>query len=193
MKKIFGSGLMITWIFTILCTSAYGQEPETWHTYTNEPLGFVVDFPKAPDTLIQAVNTAAGILTMQMFQVDCSADDSTNNIFYAVNYSQYPDTFNYGALNLDTFYRKSILGMLANLQSELIEEKEIVFNGYEGRELRIDFQAGLAIITEKIVLIENRYYLLMVITETEKDFNPAIRRFIDSFRVLPKNLPLTDS
>lgn len=193
MKKIFGSGLLITWLFVFPGTSAFGQEPETWYTYLNEPFGFAIDFPTAPDSMVQTVNTTAGKITMHMFQLDCSADDSTNNIYYAVNYSQYPDSFNYNMLNLDTFYRNSIKGMLANLNSELMEEKVIDFNGNEGRELRVDFQAGLAIITEKIVLIDNRYYILMVITETEKDLNPAIRRFIDSFRLLPKNLPNSDS
>lgn len=170
----------------LLFKSTYGQEPGTWRTCQNEDFGFVIAFPGIPDSSEQTVNSAAGLLVMHMYQVDLSKVDSAQNIYYAVNYTRYPDSLDIKALKIDTFYNHSIKGMLANLQSDLIEEKVVYIEGYEGRELRIDFQKGLAIITERLVLADNRYYLLMVVTENENDRNPYIQRFFDSFRLLPE-------
>lgn len=184
-KKIFVNRLVITGIVCLLFKFAYGQEPDTWFTYRNDLFGFAVDFPGKPDSSEQTVNSAVGLLTMHMYQFDRSADDSAQNIFYTVNYTRYPDSANIKGANVDTFYLNSIKGMLASMQSDLLEEKVIYIGGYEGRELRIDFQKGLAIITERLVLADNRYYVLLVITENEKDRNPYIRKFLDSLRILP--------
>lgn len=174
-------------VLCLLFEVANGQEPDTWYTYRNGDFGFVIDFPGKPDSSVQTVNTAAGLLNMHMYQIDQSKDDSAQNIYYAVNYTRYPDSLDIKALNIDTFYTHSIKGMLANLKSDLIEEKVVYIGGYEGRELRVDFQKGLAIITERLVLADKRYYLLMVVTENEKDRNLNIQRFFDSFRLLPRN------
>jgi hypothetical protein len=73
--------------------------------------------------------------------------------------------------------------MIGNLHAKLLQETIIDFKGNQGREIRVDFREGLAVITAKLILVRNKYYMLMVITDTKKDFNKQISKFMD-FEIL---------
>jgi hypothetical protein len=160
------------------------QEPELWYDLRNDSLGFTIDFPKEPNHSKHLVNTELGKLWMNMYQIDCSDDEKSDNVYYAVNYTEFADTFDYENLNLDDFYRNSINGMIGNLHANLLQETIIDFKGYQCREIRVDFREGLAVITAKLILVRNKYYMIMVITDTKKDFNKQIGRFLNSFDLI---------
>jgi hypothetical protein len=69
------------------------------------------------------------------------------------------------------------------VHGKLLSEKIIQINGFPGREARIDFRDGLAVITMRAYLVKNKMYILQTITETKKDFNKSIGKFMDSFKL----------
>jgi hypothetical protein len=82
---------------------------------------------------------------------------------------------------LDAFFRNAIDGSVKNYHGKLLIEKIIEFEKYPGREIKVDFKEGLAIVKMRCYLIKNRMYILTTITETKKDFNQSINKFMDSF------------
>jgi hypothetical protein len=52
---------------------------------------------------------------------------------------------------------------------------------YPGRKFRVDVQNGVAVMTMRAYLVRNKLYMLQVITETKKDLNKSIEKFMNSF------------
>jgi len=145
-------------------------------------------FPKTPDDQTENTNTAIGALTMHihMYQVPDGAMD--DNFLYGVIETEYPDSVinsNKKEL-LDKFFRNSIDGAVKNVNGKLLTETKIQLDGFPGREFRIDFKDGLAVITMRAYLAGNIMYFLQTITPTKKDHNKSIGRFMDSFVLKPQ-------
>jgi len=49
--------------------------------------------------------------------------------------------------------------------------------------VRIDFKDGLAVIRMRYYLVKNRLFMLQIFTETKKEQNKSIDRFMDSFKL----------
>jgi len=177
MKKI--SALLGTLILgTLIMSFAHADD---WVLF--EDGNCKILFPKAPDDQTQTTNTAIGPLKMyiHMYEVpDGAADD---NFLYGIIETEYPDSLinsNKKEL-LDKFFRNSIDGAVQNVNGKLLTETKIQLDGFPGREFRIDFKDGLAVITMRAYLAGHIMYFLQTITPTKKDHNKSIGRFMDSF------------
>ena len=162
------------------------SKPETWYLLESEPLGYKIEFPKEPTENPQVVNSEIGELKMNIFMLDASKSRKDDNLVYMVNYTEYPDTLISSEKIdiLDNFFRNSIDGAVRNVHGKLLSEKIIKINEYPGREIKIDFKDGMAVIRIRLYLVKNKLYMLQTITETKKDFNKSINRFMDSFELI---------
>lgn len=159
---------------------------DNWILFESVDYGFKVEFPKEPTPNPQTVNSEIGMLKMNIFMYDASKDKKDNNLVYMVNSTEYPDTLinSNKTEELDNFFRNSIDGAVNSVHGEILSERVITLNEFPGREARIDFQNGKAVITMRLYLVKNQLYIIQTITETKKDFNLSIKKFFDSFELL---------
>jgi hypothetical protein len=157
---------------------------QQWQKLKSEKYGFSIEFPADPSFSQQDVNTAVGAIKMNMYMLDMSNDSSSKNAVYGVIESTYPesyfaeadDAFNENVLN------GAIHGGANNVNGTILYKKDIVFNGYPGKEAKIGIDA--AFIYFKTYLVENNLYITQVICFPENDGNRDIDRFMDSFELI---------
>jgi len=177
---------LITIVIAIQLTMSYTKSDE-WFMLESKSFGFKIEFPEEPTARIQEVNSGTNILKMNMFMYDVTKTrKKDDNLVYLINYTVYPDSSikSNDKEVLQNFYRSSIDATVENVHGKILSEKIITLKGYSGREVRIDFKDGLAVINMRLFLIKNKMYMMEIITETKNDFNLSIKRFMDSFELL---------
>jgi hypothetical protein len=176
--KLFALFMLVLALFSFV-------KVENWFLFTSDQFACQVEFPKEPKAQTQIINTELGELEMNLFIYDASNSEKDDNLVYLLSITEYPDTLiNSKQTEIqDTFFRASIDGAVNNVGGELLSEKEITIDKYPGREIKIDFQNGRAIIIMRLYLVESKIYMLQTITETEKASNSSISRFMDSFEL----------
>lgn len=170
-------------LYLLCCFSALVLKAQTgWYTYQNQEIR--IDFPKEPKITSQSVPTAVGDIEMKIASFDGSKEGDIN-LAYVLISSIYPDSVVNSSKKekLPGFFRSSIDGAVKNVNGKLISEKEIVLDGFPGRELKVDYGNGLAIISMRIYLVQNRAYFIQTISETGKEGNENALRFQHSFRL----------
>ena len=70
-----------------------------------------------------------------------------------------------------------------NVKGTLLSESTITINDYEGREFRVNYSEGLAVIKMRCFLVKNVMYMLQTICLTEKENNVSSQKFFDSFKL----------
>jgi hypothetical protein len=171
----------LLYLFTCL-SGLFVKGPAEWYTYQNAEMS--IEFPKEPELTSQAVPTAVGDIEMKIASFQGSKDGDIN-LAYVLISSNYPDSLiNSGKKEmLSEFFRNSIDGAVANVKGKLLSEKEIMLNGFPGREVRVDYGDGLAIILFRMYLVGNRGYFIQTISETAKEGNESALRFQNSFKL----------
>lgn len=154
--------------------------------YQFDTLKFKVLFPKSPTSTTKIISTEAGEIAMQVYMHNASNDETDENLIYSVTSSEYPKEHIDSHLkhdNLNTFFKNAIDGMIKKVNGKLLSETKIKLDNYPGREVKIDFKDGLAIIKTRIYLVDNNVYFLQTITKTEKENNKLIEKFLNSFSI----------
>lgn len=177
--------LLILFLIALpLCSFTPGSA--SWQEIRPTRGNYSVLMPGVPTEQNKPVNSAAyGTLTLalSMLQPEKGTDP---NVLYASSFTDYPA----GTIHSDSteilteFFNSSRDGGLAAIQGKLLTESVIELNGYPGREQRVDFKNGLAIIKYRHYLVKNRLYTLQVITLKTNNFNTSINKFLDSFRLI---------
>jgi hypothetical protein len=182
MKK-FTRHFVVALFITGICAFTASDK---WYVLEAKRFGFKVEFPVKPEEKTPSVNSEVGNLDMHLFIYDASKVKSESNLVYLANYTEYPDSaVNSGMKEkLKDIFRNSIDGAVSNVKGKLLSEKNVSIGGFEGREARIDFQDGMAVIRIRMFLVHNKMYMLETITETSKDNNASITKFMDSFKLI---------
>lgn len=155
---------------------------QNWEKYKAEDLEFVTYFPKTPERTLEKVATAVGELDMHIVMHSPQSDD--DNAVYSVTRSDYPkDQFK----NADAEYNNKVLtaivnGTVSSLRGKTLFDENVKLNGYPGRNVKIKIQGGFIYLN--IFLIENTIYIVRVICLANKDKNPSIDRFLNSFEII---------
>jgi hypothetical protein len=181
MIKLFSTAIAL-FIFSGLVNA------EDWYTLESKEHGYKVEFPKEPEASSQEVETEIGVLKMNMYMYDASKYEGDENMIYMVNYSEYPEEHISSDKTelLDEFFRNSIDGAVTNVSGELLSEKKISMGKFPGREIRIDYANGAAVITMRIYLVKNAVYMVQAITDTKNEPNKSVARFMDSLELTSK-------
>jgi hypothetical protein len=177
MKKI--ASLSLAFILVLVTMSCAAQDD--WISI--EGYGYKILFPKKPTDQSQDIVTAVGKLKMNIFMYETPGPEADDNISYWTMQTIYPDSVinSDKTEKLDKFFRNSVDGAVGSVHGKLLTEKIIQLNGYPGREFRVDVKDGVAVITMRAYLVKNTMYMLQVVTETKRDFNKSIYRFMNSF------------
>ncbi|MBL0358735.1 MAG: hypothetical protein IPP72_18545 [Chitinophagaceae bacterium] len=156
-----------------------------WIEFTSH--GFSASFPKKPEADSQMVNSPVGKLKFNSFMYDASEDSTDENLVYGVMTMIYPDSLTQ-QMKVPAFIKGlfdgAVKGGVNSVKGKLLSEKEIEFEGCPGREVKIDFHNGLAIIRMRMYMVKATMFTLQTITYTEKDENKQIERFMNSFKLL---------
>lgn len=157
---------------------------DDWFLFASK--GFSMKFPFKPGSEQRVVNSAIGELNMSINMYDASGNKNDSNLVYGLIYTEYPDSLINSDKKeiLDDLFRNSINGSVTSVSGKLLSEKIAEIDGFPGREVRIDFQDGMAIIRMRLYLVKNTMYILQTICETKKDNNKSIDRFMNSFKLI---------
>lgn len=167
-------------VTTIMSFNVYAD----WYTF--ETPKFKVVFPKSPTHTTKILNSEVGELSMHLYMYNASIDETDENLIYSVGSSEYPKQHidaHIKQYNLSAFFKNSIDGMVKNVSGKLLSESKINLENYPGREFKIDFKDGLAIIKTRIYLVDTTVYFIQTITKTEKENNKLIDKFMNSFTI----------
>ena len=179
MKKI---ALLLLIFLTI--SKSFAQDCN-WLTTKDYERGYRIDFPQKPVVQSQEIATEVGSLTMDMNMVDLSANSTSDNMLYMVAYTAYPEGSDYDNEELQhSMLDGTVNGAVTNVNGKLISSKNIVLNGYNGRYAKISIYDDTIIISLKTILVNNELYLLQIMTETSKQSNENIDKFLDSFDLI---------
>lgn len=169
-----------------LLLSFTGLKAQDWYMMESSACGFRCEFPSMPAESSQQIDSQIGTLLMHMFQYDASNDPGSENIMYMVNYTEYPDSlFQITEPDrLDSFYRHAIDGAAENTQGVVLSELPVTIARYPGREVKISLQSGQTMVSARMLLVVNKFYMYLVIYESDKQNNPSIAKFFQSFHLL---------
>jgi hypothetical protein len=183
MKKIIP--LLPLLIVTVLSISfVHAGKPihsEDWVSL--EDTGYKMLFPATPKKEEQTVNTAAGKLNVVNHTYEVPDGVKDENLEYALSETEYLDSNLVKAVKSqpDKFFQGSVNGAVKSVNGKLLSQTPIELDGYPGRKCRIDYNSGMAVITMQIYLVNNKVFILQTITETKKDFNKSMEKFMSSF------------
>lgn len=182
LKKTF---LLLVLAFSTL--SSYTLTSQ-WVWTESKSMGYKIEFPQTPEDSVQVVDSPIGKLKLNIKTYEVGAQSPADeNLLYLVNCTVFPDSVIKAqtASDKEGLFRKTIDGAVKNIGGKIIEEKKIELKGgYPGRELKIDFNSGNAIIFMRLYLVKNKLFLLETITQTNKAPNASITRFFNSFQLL---------
>jgi hypothetical protein len=171
--------------FVVIVISISFTVTGDWIEFTSH--GFAATFPKTPDTASQLINSPIGKLRFNSFMYDASEDSTDENLIYGVMTTLYPDSLTKGLKQpalIKGFFDGVIKGSVNSVKGKLLSEKEIEFDGYPGREIKVDFQNGIAVIKMRIYLVKTTMFTMQTISYTAKDENKSIYRFMNSFKLV---------
>lgn len=157
---------------------------EDW--YLQETKNCKIYFPRKPEYQNQKLASAIGELSLEIYMYQ-SEDPKDDNLVYGLVETAYPDSTISSEVNestLDAFWKGAVEGAVKNVQGKLISETPMDYKGFPGRELKVDYKDGVAIITMRMYLVKNRIYALQTITDPAHDNNAASKKFMSSFELL---------
>ena len=168
-------------------TNFASPDTTNWELISFGEANFQILFPQQPVKNEQTLETPLGKLSVVQYNLEPKLG-SDANLLYGVGYTVYPaNTINSGKMSdeeLDVFFKNSVDGTVSNVQGKLLSTLIIDYEGYPGREIKIDIKEGLAIIKMRSYLVENKMYIIQVITPVKNNFNTSINYFLDSFKLI---------
>jgi hypothetical protein len=151
-----------------------------WYLFENT--FSTIEFPAKPVLNTQGLPSAVGKLKMET----AFLEPTDKNVYlYGLLVSEYPDSL----INSDKkeklapFFRSAIDGSIKDTKSKLLSEKEISIEKYPGREVRMDYGNGKAIVTMRLYLIKNKMTIVQIITPTVILDSVNKYRFLNSFKL----------
>ncbi|MDP4247946.1 MAG: hypothetical protein Q8932_19070 [Bacteroidota bacterium] len=175
--------VLISFLLLSVIVSSF-KETDDW--FLLQTKSFKILFPKKPTSDTKNIDSHVGKLVLNLNYYEVPEGVSDDNHLYMTNETSYPDS----VINsdkkelLDAFFKNSIAGSVNNVHGKLLSEKVIGLGKYPGREGRIDFRDGMAVIKVRMYLVRNTLFLLQTITETGKQYNKSIDKFMDSFQLV---------
>jgi len=165
MRNLIKSVLVLTIISSVSIHHGCSQSSD-WQLFESKENGFSILFPREPEVNPQIVNTEVGELTLDVYMVEVNDQSKDDNLVYSVICTEYPASIfqNPTEETFKLFFRNSVDGAVNNVHGKLLSELIIQFDGHPGREIKIDFREGLAIITMRMYLIDNKMYIYMNVT-----------------------------
>lgn len=123
---------------------------------------------------------------MSTFTYKPAKSEKDHNLLYNVISMEITDSL-FSSDKTETlpgYFKSTIDGMVRNFSGKLLSETIIEINGFPGREIKIDFQNGKYMVKVRFYMVKNKSYMIEKLTDTKKDLNKPIDRFMDSFKLI---------
>ncbi len=174
--------LLILFVFcNIYATIAQSND---WFKVKDTDAAYIISYPQEPEKGSSDVPTDKGTVKMNTYTLQPDGDD---NLIYMSSFTEYPASFFPNKLTSlekqDEVLENSVNGAVNNTKGTLVYQEKLYFNGYRGREIKIEIDGGY-IIKMKVILVGVKLYLAQVIYKGENDDNANQKRFFDSFELI---------
>jgi hypothetical protein len=143
----------------------------------------MADFPGTPKEQSQMVDSEFGKLFLTLKSYEPTSQDS--NILYMSGETAYEkEPINQGdTYSLNKFYKNAIDGSINSINGQLISISDINIEGHLGKEYKAYTTDHNVIIVYRMLYLDKKMFLLGVITPFKNDKNPAMLKFLNSFRL----------
>jgi len=156
-----------------------------WTVFTSENGGFAVLSPAPLDLNVQSIPTQAG--EIQLHTYTHKVADSTQQVFlYSVTYYEYPEVLipSDSTEMVEQFFSETLSAIADRLEGQIVYSEPIASSDYPTRLTRISYQNDSYALKNKMVLANNRFYLIEVFSTSDQVVDNSINKFIDSFKLL---------
>ncbi len=174
-------------LFFIFNFSALIAQNHDWVKVKDTVHAYVIEFPSSPEKGSTDVPTVKGNVKMYTYTLQSNNDD---NIVYMTFFTKYPDSFFPEGLKTlerrNTVLDNAVSGAVTNVKGSLVSKSEIVFNGFNGRDAKIELESGGGqyIIRMKTILVGTSLYSAQVICVKENDDNLNSKYFFNSLELI---------
>jgi WD40 repeat protein len=169
-------------VVVVFLTRFRREDFSTWKEFTSAEGRFRVLMPGEPVKQDQVAPTPAGPITVHMFM----DENKAANYSFTVGYNDIPPFAPRG--NDDTMLDGVRTGALASFPgARLVGEQRIKLGSHPGRDLTIDL-AAKGMVRQRIYLVGNRLYQLLVARSGSWPSAAAIDKFFDSFELIDNKL-----
>lgn len=154
-----------------------------WTVFTSENGGFSVMTPGDLDLQVQSIPTQVG--EIQLHTYTHKVPDSTAQVFqYSVTYYEYPEILIPADSTemLAQFFDETLVAIAERLDGRIVYSEPVPFQDYPARLTRISYHEDKYALKNKMVLANNRFYLIEVFSTSDKVVDDDINKFIDSFK-----------
>jgi len=159
----------------------------SWITMTIPDGNFEIKFPEEPKKRVEGSETVMGNLDhiKYIFEPQIGKDD---NLVYGASYVVYPPKIINSRVTseaqIDEFINYTVERRVNSVAGKIIYQKDISYGLFPGKEVKVDYQNGLAEIKYRFYLVDNTLYILQVISSSQNSANKAQDVFLNSFKLL---------
>ncbi len=151
--------------------------PHFWTTYKAPDGSFSIELPSKPTASTTQTSVASADKTVDIYSV---ISDATKNTVYSCSYFDRQNTDQNSPQEILEHARD---GSLQKIKGILINQKNLTVQGYPALELEANAR-GNSLVDERLILVNNRLFLIMAVTTVEQDREPkTIQRVFDSFHL----------
>jgi hypothetical protein len=163
------------------------SDTDLWQVTVAEEGNFQVRFPVTPVVRVESSETVMGTIAHKTYLAEPEIG-SDNNLSYSASYMAYPlNLINSRLINkeqVDEFLKYTIDGIARSLGATLMTEKDIAYGLFPGKEVKMDYQNGMADIKCRLYLVDNVLYTLKVTSPSKSDANKTREYFLNSFKLI---------
>ncbi len=178
-KYIIGFAIVFIAASWVIYFMSGGDELEEFKAYNSKPGRFRVLFPGPPRKVSKKIDTAAGELEFIMYRA------GSKEIGFVVGYVDYPKEM-FENTNINKMLDGARDGAVKSVKGTLEDDKAFDFHGNLGREFKIKVSKK-AITRARVIIIGNRLYQVMTVSESKKVLDEKSPKFFDSFKVTDVN------
>jgi hypothetical protein len=175
---------MIAVVVAVTFISVSFRSPGDWFQFKSD--GYNISFPVKPTADTKMIQSEVGELKMGINMYDASkSGNKDDNLVYMTMSTEYPDSVINSDMKekLPTLFRNAVDGSVKRVGGKLLSETEIEIEGFPGREIKVDYRDGLAVIKAQYYLVKNKMFAIQVITLTGKFPNASQELFMKSFQL----------
>lgn len=156
-----------------------------WTVFTSENGGFTIMTPAPLDLAVQSIPTHVG--DIQLYTYTHKVVDSTAQVFqYSVTYYEYPEILipSDSTEMVTQFFDETLSAIAERIDGHIVYSEPVPFRDYPAMLTRISYQDDKFALKNKLVLANNRFYLIEVFSTSDKVVDNDINKFIDSFKLI---------
>lgn len=170
------AGYVIGFVVVTVAISYFsgGGKLEAFEDYQSSRGRFTVSFPGEPEEGVQTLTSHDGDIDLYMYSA------GSKKIGFVVAYADYPDSV-FKKRSIKEILDGAVDGAVNNVGGKLLDEIELEYEGYPGREIEVSVGSKKASVRARIYLVDKRLYQLMVVGKRDQVTESRVYDFFDSF------------